>query len=424
MRLFTDRDDAGRQLGRAVRERGYTRAVVLGIPRGGVVPAAEVARAIDGELGVVVARKLRAPYQPELGIGAITADGVAWVNDELAAATGATEAYLEKEKAAQAAEAVRREAAFDGARRPPVKGRDVIVVDDGVATGATVIAAVHALRAAEAGKVIVAVPVGSPQALNHLRGIADDVVALEETDDFYAIGQFYRDFAQVEDAEVRRALDEFRAGREASGRSVIEARVARADGELAVRLVTPAARAPWPAVVVVHGLGSSKESPRNVVIAERLVDSGIAAVLFDLSGHGESTASGSTIHDFADDLGAVVAWAARQPGIDPSRFGLMGASLGGLAVALAVRRGTVRPKAVVLRAPPADGAMLAGLGGETLILVGEADSLRPQVEEAAKATPGASIEVIPGAGHLFEEPGTLERAAELTLDWFAGRLLQ
>ncbi|MCK9521065.1 MAG: phosphoribosyltransferase [Dehalococcoidia bacterium] len=213
MRLFRDRDDAGRQLARLLEQRGYEDAVVLGIPRGGVVPALHVAKALDAELGVVVARKLRAPYQPELAIGAITSDGVAWVNQELADETGAGAAYLEREKAGQAAEAARREAAFDAGRRPPVAGRPVIVVDDGVATGATMIAAVGSLKSAGASPVIVAVPVGPPHTLKELRAIADEVVAIEEVEDFYAIGQFYVDFAQVPDQAVQRILDQYRERR-------------------------------------------------------------------------------------------------------------------------------------------------------------------------------------------------------------------
>jgi predicted phosphoribosyltransferase len=211
MPLLRDRDDAGKQLAQLLSHRAYRDAVVLGIPRGGVVPALHVAEALGAWLGVVVAKKLRAPHQPELAIGAVASDGVAWINQELAEETGATAAYLEREKAEQAAEAARREAAFDGNKRPPVAGRPVIVVDDGVATGATMIAAVHSLKSAGANPVVVAVPVGPPHTLAELRAIADEVVALYEVEDFYAIGQFYLDFSQLDDAEVRRILDEYEA---------------------------------------------------------------------------------------------------------------------------------------------------------------------------------------------------------------------
>lgn len=423
MRLFRDRDDAGRRLAEIIKRRGYERAVVLGIPRGGVATAVHVARALNADLGVVVARKLRAPHQPELAIGAVTAGGVAWVNEELAEATGASSAYLEREQAEQAAEAARREATFDGGARPSLAGRPVIVVDDGVATGATVVAAVKAVRAAGAGPVIVAVPVGPPRTLEQLRALADEVVALDEVEDFYSVGQFYTDFAQLADADVQKILEGYRRSTGKGDRVVRTARITRGPGELAAKVVLPGGGGQRPVVVFVHGLGSSKDSPRNVVIAERVVDAGMAVVLFDLSGHGESTVPGSTVAEFAADLGAVVAWIAGQPELDAQRIGVSGSSFGGLAVVEAVRRKLVDPTAIVLRAPPVTPGTLEGFGEETLVIAGEADPLLAGIEQAVRATPSVALSLVPGAGHLFEEPGTLDRATDLTVAWFE-RLLR
>lgn len=209
MYRFKDRDEAGRMLAERLMREGFSEPVVLGIPRGGVVPAEHVARLLHGELGVVVARKLRAPYQPELAIGAVTADGISWINEELAADTRASPAYLEKEQAVQAAEAARREKAFDGRHRPPVAGRVVIIVDDGVATGATAIAAIRSIKAAGAARVVLAVPVGPPDTLSYLASEADQVISLQEPSYFDAVGQFYRQFEPVVDTEVRAVLDRF-----------------------------------------------------------------------------------------------------------------------------------------------------------------------------------------------------------------------
>lgn len=136
----------------------------------------EVARALGAELGVVVARKLGAPYQPELAVGAVTADGGLWVDEQLAAEVGADAKYLAEEQERQVLEARRRQEAVDGSHRPVVEGRTLIVVDDGIATGATAIAAMRAMRTRGAGKVILAVPVGPPETVQAMRTEADDVI--------------------------------------------------------------------------------------------------------------------------------------------------------------------------------------------------------------------------------------------------------
>lgn len=414
--IFQDRDDAGRRLAEVLRGRGFEGAVVLGIPRGGVPVAAHIARALGGRLGVVVARKLRAPGNPELAVGAVTADGVAWVNEPLARNTGADRAYLDREIAAQADEALRREQAFDGHRRPPVSGRPVVIVDDGIATGATALAAARSMRAAGAKPVVLAVPVGPPDTLRKLRAEADQVICLHEDSDFWAIGQFYRDFHPVEDAEVRRILSEFAAGPAARDATV------RRDGvELAVRLMSPGR--PAPAVVFVHGLGSSKESPRNVVIASQLVDHGIAAVLFDLSGHGESTSGPREgVEEYIQDLEAVVAWTLAQPEVDREQFAVAGSSMGAVVALYAATWGRVRPRTMVLRAPPAEPGEFVALRVPSLLLVGSHDSLVEAAKAAAATSPAVELRIIPGARHLFEEPGTLELATEATVSWLAAKL--
>jgi predicted phosphoribosyltransferase len=208
--LFRDRNEAGQQLAAVLKERGFDKPIVLGIPRGGVPVAAEVARALGGDLAVVVARKLGAPGNPELAIGATTETGASYINTAVATAAGADERYIEAEKQRQVKEAHRREELFDSHRRPPIRGRTVIIVDDGIATGATAIAAVRSVKAGAPERVILAVPVGPPEMVELLRSEADEVVCLEEDPGFWAVGQYYLDFSPVSDEEVRATLEGFR----------------------------------------------------------------------------------------------------------------------------------------------------------------------------------------------------------------------
>jgi putative phosphoribosyl transferase len=203
---FRDRRDAGKQLAQALRERGYQGdgLLVLGIPRGGVVVAAEIAEALDAPLDIVISRKLRAPYQPELAIGAVVSgDHLQIVNEALAREAGATPEYLEAEIRNQQAEIERRWRECRGDRpSPEVEGKTVIVVDDGIATGYTFRAALGALRRRSPARLVAAIPVAPMESLQQLRGDADDVVCLQMPDPFLAVGIWYDDFSQTTDEEV------------------------------------------------------------------------------------------------------------------------------------------------------------------------------------------------------------------------------
>jgi predicted phosphoribosyltransferase len=206
--LFRDRIDAAERLvGALARFRG-TNPLVLAIPRGAVPMGCIIADALEGELDVVLVRKLGAPGQPEFAIGAIDETGWAYVAEH-ADAAGARAEYVEREKAAQLATLRARRAQYTPAR-PPVDaaGRTVIVVDDGLATGATMIAALHAARAKHPARLVCAVPVAAPDSLSKVAPHADEVVCLDAPEGFYAVGQFYRSFGQVDDSEVTALLAE------------------------------------------------------------------------------------------------------------------------------------------------------------------------------------------------------------------------
>jgi len=201
-RRFDSRLDAGKQLARALAAYRGRNPLVLAIPRGAVAMGAELAAALQGELDVVLVRKLRAPGAPELAVGAVDESGWTYVAEH-AAEAGADAEYLAREKAAQLETLRRRRAQYTPARAPvDPRGRVAIVVDDGIATGSSMIAALHAVRAKHPARLVCAVPVAPPETLERIRPYADEVVCLEAPEDFMAVGQFYRDFQQVEDEEV------------------------------------------------------------------------------------------------------------------------------------------------------------------------------------------------------------------------------
>lgn len=207
--FFVDRLDAGRRL--AARMRGFEREdpVVLGLPRGGIPVAAEVARTLGAPLDVCLVRKLGVPYQPELGMGALGEGGVRVVNDDIVRGARVTPEELEQVEAHERAVLEERARRYRGQRPPlPVEGRTVVLVDDGVATGSTARAACRIARARGAARIVLAVPVAPEDWTARLGDEADDLVCLGTPREFFAIGQFYADFAQTDDSEVVRCLEE------------------------------------------------------------------------------------------------------------------------------------------------------------------------------------------------------------------------
>lgn len=207
--LFRDRLDAGGLLAEWLEPYRARDPLILGIPRGGVAVAAEVARRLGADLEVLVARKLGAPGHPELAIGAVTADGGRWLNGAIVSSLGVDAGTIDEVTRSEMAEARAREARFRGSRPPPeVRGRVVILVDDGLATGATVRAAARALRRRKPKQLVIAAPVGAPETCHELLAEADAVVCPRQPSPFRAVGLFYERFEQTEDGEVAALLEE------------------------------------------------------------------------------------------------------------------------------------------------------------------------------------------------------------------------
>ena len=204
--IFHDRDEAARKLADKLQAYKGQQPLVLAIPRGAVPMAKIIADELGGSYDVVLVRKLRAPINPELAIGSVDESGWTYIADH-AASTGADSAYIEAEKQHQLAVIRQRRAQYTPIRAPEdPAGRIVIVVDDGLATGATMISALHGLRNRKPARLICAVPVAPPDTLDKVTELADEVVCLTAPEDFRAVGQFYEDFPQVEDEEVMRIL--------------------------------------------------------------------------------------------------------------------------------------------------------------------------------------------------------------------------
>jgi predicted phosphoribosyltransferase/dienelactone hydrolase len=425
VRRFADRADAGRRLARALAAYRGSKPLVLAIPRGGVPIGRVVADALGGELDVMLVHKLGAPQNPELAIGAVDEDGRVHA-DMLAVHLGIDRAHIELEALRQLVQ-IRRRREMYGAhcpRRDPA-GRVVIIVDDGLATGATMRAAILAAKAHEAARVVCAVPVAAPGRMDEIAAIADEVVCLAQPADFYAVGQFYDDFSAVEDDEVIALLGQGAAPPAPSAATAVSRSIEiPVDGvSLKGDLVVPANAARI--VVFAHGSGSSRLSPRNQFVAQLLNQRGTATLLFDLLTDREdrNRAARFDIAVLTARLESVIDWITRDPALGRLRIGLFGASTGA-AAALAVA--ALRPRAIAAvvsrggRPDLASEALLARVRAPTLLIVGGADTEVLALNEQAHARmPGrVEVAVIPHASHLFEEAGALERVASLASDWF------
>ncbi|WP_166878083.1 phosphoribosyltransferase family protein [Salinibacterium sp. ZJ450] len=449
--MFRDRRDAGRRLAQRLLQYRGPDTVVLGLPRGGVPVAAEVADTLAAPLDVIVVRKLGVPQQPELAMGAVGEGNVIVVNDRIVRDMGVSKAVLAAAADRERQVVEERARRFrPGQPRLSLVGKTALVVDDGLATGSTARAACSVARAAGASVVVLAVPVAPADAAPADWPQVDEFVCLQQPYRFNAVGEFYDHFGQTSDDEVVALLERAAvntaarttAGRAPPGRAAEGdvgsggAAHSGADQDVVIPVgddtVLPGHVTLPPdslgVVLFAHGSGSSRTSPRNRYVASVLHNAGLGTVLFDLLTTAEESRR-SNVFDIdllSARLGAASDWAARQPWAAGLPIAYFGASTGAAAALAAAAARGEGVSAVVSRGgrPDLTIPVLHRVTSPTLLIVGGHDEAVLELNREAQRHLQCEnkLAVVPGATHLFEEPGTLNEAARLARDWFLTHL--
>lgn len=445
---FRNRTDAGRRLAAELaRYAGRRDAIVLALPRGGVPVGYEVARELELPLDVFVVRKLGLPWQEELAMGALASGGVRVLDEGLIRIAHVTADELERVTQTERAELERRERQYRGNQPfPRVAGKIVILIDDGLATGSTMRAAVAALRSEDPAHIVVAVPVAAPETCAAFRDVADEVVCAETPEPFHAVGLWYEDFSQTSDTEVHELLERARQAREQHQEDIVTSSSLPFDDDHLERTVSISADhvalggtlgvPPHAAGIVLfaHGSGSSRFSPRNRFVARAFRDAGLATLLLDLLSPSEEEVDEITRHHrfdipmLADRLVAAIDWLGDQEETRDLPIGLFGASTGAGAALVAAAIRPARVSAVVSRGGRPDLARdaLPRVDAPTLLIVGGRDDVVIDLNEQARDQMRTEVrlDIVDGATHLFEERGALAEVARLARDWFVAHLHQ
>jgi putative phosphoribosyl transferase len=421
LQRFRNRQDAGRRLAALLTRYRDEHPVVVGIPRGGVPVAAEVARSLGAPLDVIVARKLGAPMNPEYGIGAIAEGGARVISEQALQRLRISPRELATLLASAEGELARLVAHLrDGRPALPVRGRIVILVDDGLATGRTARAAAVSLRRRGAARVILAVPVAAASSAAELRSCVDEVVCEQMPEDLWAIGFWYEDFGPTSEDEVSALLGE------AAVRSLRVEIEAGPHVSLPGDLTIP--RQALGVVAFAHGSGSSRLSPRNRAVAQALGDAGLATLLLDLLTPAEERERANVfdVPLLSQRLIAAVRFLGELPETRELGVGCFGASTGAAAALIAAAELGGELRAVVSRGGRPDLALecLADVHSPTLLIVGAEDR---QVLELNRLAQGRlrclnRLAIVDGATHLFEEPGALDQVGRLAIEWFSAHL--
>ncbi|MGE3681122.1 MAG: erythromycin esterase family protein [Bdellovibrionales bacterium] len=414
---FENRYEAGKRLAEKLKPWSAHAPVILALPRGGVPVAYEIASQINGQFDVLLVKKIGAPGHEELALGAVAEGEKLHWNQEILSALQVPAEQLNRrvQEKIHEIEALSRKWRSN---RPAstLKNRVVILVDDGLATGSSMMAAVQVVKDQKPERLIVAAPVASESAVCLLREVADEVVALQVPENFIAVGLWYKDFTQVEDSEVRVLLESDLSARGERLEVEISDRSARLPGHLNL---PPEAKG---LILFAHGSGSTHQSPRNKRVAEALHTKGFGTLLFDLLTSEEARARHNVfdIELLIHRLRVATSWARWFPLTSSLPVAYFGASTG-TAAALGAASREPGVFAVVSRGGRPDLAEgdLENVRAPVLLIVGSADDpIIPLNEFAQRQLPHCELVFIPGAGHLFEEPGTMDKVIEYAGDWF------
>lgn len=421
MGYFKDRKEAGVKLAEALKGYQKDHPLILGIPRGGIPIAAEVAQRLDADLDLLMVKKIGAPGNPELAIGAVSEDGVPWFNTSIVGRLGIKTGMLKTLAENKTTEVKSQIQRLRGSKPAlALQGRTLIVIDDGIATGATMLAVIQLLRSRKPKKLIVATPVAPASSVEEIKKLADEVVCLETPYPFFAVGDWYDDFRQVSDEEVLQLLH----GHASSHTPSLEREILFHDGDVELTADLQLVENMKGLVIFAHGSGSSRHSPRNKYVAKELNKAGFGTLLADLLSESESENRKNVfdIELLIRRLLRVTEATSHHTDLAQVPLAYFGASTGAAAALGAAARSFRSIFAVVSRGGRPDLAdkYLSLVKTPTLLLVGGDDhAVIPLNEQAAKRLKTSKVVLIPGATHLFEEPGALEEVVEYSADWFS-----
>jgi putative phosphoribosyl transferase len=433
---FQDRARAGSAL--AEKLAGFSNrpdVAVLGLPRGGVPVAFQVAQRLNVALDVFLVRKLGVPGHEELAMGAIATGNICILNENIIHSLGIPQDAIDEAISRERRELEKRERAFRLGHPVELRDRVVILVDDGLATGASMRAAVIAARERHPARVVVAVPVSSRETYKEFKQQADEIVCVQTPAHFEGVGQWYENFTQTSDEEVRALLEQgANFGRDAARSTSPEEAVRLPAGKVFLEgdLSVPAGAAA--VVLFAHGSGSGRHSVRNRAVAAALREAGLGTLLFDLLTAEEEALDARTmglrfnITLLAERLVCAVDWMSKRAESRGLPLGLFGASTGAAAALVAAAARPVTAGAVVSRGgrPDLAGDALSAVQAPTLLIVGGNDPEVLVLNRQAKRELRCENElaIVPGASHLFEEPGALDQVARLAGDWFLRKLIK